>query len=619
MLLARKGLIFLCCLLTTDICFVVLLGTLLNQSESELSREEKAHKIVDKLQGIGRGLYNCDRELSRYLRTGEQPNLTNYRRFRNQSFSLEASLEEDLQNDPVLLKKCKTFKSQCETAASVVEKVLQKTGSDENSLMMAGLQLAHETRGVMKDSITSLESILDEQKQILAQSPAVSRKTRRKLLLTVFVGMLTTTSLGLIGGAIFLRNITKRLAIMVANTDRLKDKLPLNPPVTGNDEISTLDTMFHTMAREISNAQNLIEAVVEQMPLGVIVCDRTGKIEFVNRSLNELLSNPTELNKNVNLEVIFPELADMNTARSAAVPQKPIAINAKTPTGIVPVEITFSELKIGSNWRVLAMVVDLREQIKLQQMRRDFIAMISHDLRSPIMNLHAYLDLSLNGAFGALNESGKRNTSNAQNSVEHLLNLINDLLHLEKAESDRGLREKRPWLADDLIEKSVLSLEHLADAQEVVLEFASTDIEVTVDGDSIVRVLTNLISNAIKFSPAGERVSINCERSGDAVLFSIVDRGPGIPIEKAEVIFEKFAQLSAPTSDPEKFNSKNSSGLGLAIAKAIIEQHGGTIGIKANAPQGSIFWFRLPESQYKYQGRTENGVLPLPSAEEQRL
>jgi signal transduction histidine kinase len=173
-----------------------------------------------------------------------------------------------------------------------------------------------------------------------------------------------------------------------------------------------------------------------------------------------------------------------------------------------------------------------------------------------------------------------------------LINLINDLLDLDKLESGTIEVDRKPILADHLLVLAAESLRGMAEQNDINLEVKRSGIEVVADEDRLMQVLTNFISNAIKFSPPNGVVTLSCKDLDGFAEFRVDDNGRGIPPDMIELVFERFKQVSA---DDHKV--KKGSGLGLAISKAIVEAHGGTIGVNSTVGVGSSFWFHIPNDR----------------------
>lgn len=240
---------------------------------------------------------------------------------------------------------------------------------------------------------------------------------------------------------------------------------------------------------------------------------------------------------------------------------------------------------------VLVMLRDISTRKQVERLQNEFVSTVSHELRTPLTSVRGSLSLIASGVFGELQPRGKRLVDIALNSSERLVRLINDILDIEKMESGRlEFRFQQVDLAA-LAEGSIEANRGYAHLYGVQLEFRNDTSDVPVQGDldRLTQVLANLISNAVKFSPQGETVSVTLRREGERVRVSVRDRGPGVPQEFRDRIFRRFAQASAGDS-----RERGGTGLGLSISKAIIEQHGGTIGFHDHPKRGTVFFFELP-------------------------
>lgn len=223
---------------------------------------------------------------------------------------------------------------------------------------------------------------------------------------------------------------------------------------------------------------------------------------------------------------------------------------------------------------------------KAEQAKAEFISMISHDLRSPLTSLQFTLALAEKGAFGDLNEKGKERFSRAEDTVQRLVKLINELLDIERLEAGMLNMELELEELDPIVSRAIDSVNTLAERKGIEFDAPDTAFKVMADADRLVQVLVNLLSNAIKFSPQNSKISITAAELPTGVKVTVTDQGRGIPKEKIAAIFDRFQQVSQEDS-----TTHGGTGLGLAIVKAIIEGHGGFIGVDSEEGSGSRFWF----------------------------
>ncbi|MCC7529737.1 MAG: HAMP domain-containing histidine kinase, partial [Candidatus Melainabacteria bacterium] len=189
---------------------------------------------------------------------------------------------------------------------------------------------------------------------------------------------------------------------------------------------------------------------------------------------------------------------------------------------------------------------------------------------------------------------------------------INDLLDIDKIESGRFNLNMQETEDASMISQAVELIQHSADARKITIEINAANLDVNCDEERIIRVLTNLIANAIKFSPDGSNIVVSTTPVKDGILFEVKDQGRGMPAGEQEKIFERYHQVDS--SDEAE---KNGSGLGLTICKALIEAHQGTIGATSKEGEGSTFWFRIPLAAKTPTGSLNGANLKIkePSAE----
>ncbi|HEX5753427.1 MAG TPA: ATP-binding protein [Archangium sp.] len=232
------------------------------------------------------------------------------------------------------------------------------------------------------------------------------------------------------------------------------------------------------------------------------------------------------------------------------------------------------------------------ERRQMERMKSEFVSTVSHELRTPLTSIRGSLGLLEGGILGELPAQAQDMVRIARTNTERLIRLINDILDLEKMESGKLDFHLEPLELDALLAQAVEA--HQGYAREcgasVELVVEAPGARVLADGDRFLQVLANLLSNALKFSPRGERVTLRLERVGPRLRVSVEDRGPGIPEAFRGRIFEKFAQ--ADGSDSRR---KGGTGLGLSIARALAERMGGTLDFVTTKGAGTTFRVELPE------------------------
>ena len=235
---------------------------------------------------------------------------------------------------------------------------------------------------------------------------------------------------------------------------------------------------------------------------------------------------------------------------------------------------------------------DITERKQIEKMKNEFISTVSHELRTPLTSIVASLELLRDGAAeGTPTEAGKL-IDVAYESSDRLVRLVNDILDIEKIESGNMVFDFKPTKLIPVVKEAIEGIRQYGRKHgvEVRLENACPDMTANIDTDRVIQVMTNLLSNAIRFSPPQSDVQVSVTRSNGKITVAVSDQGPGIPKEFHARIFQKFAQADA--SDSRK---RGGTGLGLAISKAIVERLGGQITFETKDEEGTTFSFDLPE------------------------
>ena len=227
---------------------------------------------------------------------------------------------------------------------------------------------------------------------------------------------------------------------------------------------------------------------------------------------------------------------------------------------------------------------------QVDKLKSQFVANVSHDLRTPITSIKGYIDNLLDGIYGELTEKQTRNLSRVQNKCNELIELVNDLLDLSRIESGAITLQAKDMLLLDLIEEVVVSLRHQAEEKNTSISLScENNLRLTADPNRLKQILTNILDNAVKFTEDGGVVKVDVIDKKNEVEISVSDTGIGIPESERQQIFDRFYQSTVLNGRGAK-----GTGLGLAIAKSLVEMHGGQIKVESEIGKGSRFYFTLP-------------------------
>jgi len=229
---------------------------------------------------------------------------------------------------------------------------------------------------------------------------------------------------------------------------------------------------------------------------------------------------------------------------------------------------------------------------ELDTLKTEFLSNVSHELRTPLTSIKGSVDNLLDGIAGEMSPPQREYLALIRDSTDRLIPFVNELLDLARIEEGKVDLALKPIRLDMLLDQTVKSLQPFASERGLALDISKKTSQVTVraDADRIAQVITNLVGNALKFTPSGGAVSVVLEQDDqNHARVSVVDTGPGIPTGELDRIFDKFHQVRA-----QMLVKQQGAGLGLSIAKGIMQAHGGTIGVSSRVGHGSTFWFVLP-------------------------
>jgi two-component system phosphate regulon sensor histidine kinase PhoR len=345
-----------------------------------------------------------------------------------------------------------------------------------------------------------------------------------------------------------------------------------------------------------SGAVALNDALLEALPLGVIVTDPQRRIVALN-PVAERLCAPSKSRlvgqpliaavRDHELDALLRHcLTDLQPGMTAAVSVGTRQIQAWA----APVADNGRGLRGG-----LLLLADITELHHLRTVRRDFVANISHELRTPLATIRLLLDTLQNGALDdrpmAEHFLGKMELEATQ-----LISLVEQLLELSRVEAGQEVLDRRPAPVHPLVASVLERQASQADQRSIAL---CNDVPLTLppvyaDAEKISRVVLNLVNNAIKFSSSGQVVRVTAGADGDWVTVSVEDQGAGISPLDLPRIFERFYRSDRARLRDQRGGSPGSSGLGLAIARHVVEAHDGRIWVQSTEGEGSTFFFTLP-------------------------
>lgn len=485
--------------------------------------------------------------------------------------------------------------------------LLIKNNSDysdrENKLL-----LITQAKLIIKDNIQNLMALNLSYSQKRIENIKNRYNTALSLIIILFIGSIFVSITLLL---LVIKSIVKNIntvsdrANKLANGDLSIEQITFNKV----DEFQVLAQSFNKMKDNIKDYINRISynemktsAILNNMNDCVITTDNSGKIdscnyvtektfnyesyEIIGLNIKELLTS-TDYSKNSAAEFDVQKLIK----DSKIIDQKYQLNGVKKDGTVFPVEVGYNVVEFEGHSVKTFLIHDTSQRTEIECMKNEFVSTVSHELRTPLTSIRGALSLISGGVVGVIPDKAKELLIIANNNCLRLINLINDILDVEKIEAGKTDFDVRVFDLMPIVEQTIQANIPFAQKFSVKLELESSieNINVNIDKNRLIQVITNLMSNAVKFSHPDSVVKICVLRVNDKVRVSVTNFGYSIPKEFHSKLFQKFTQ--ADSSDARQ---KGGTGLGLSISKAIVERMGGYINFTSEEEQTS-FYFDLPE------------------------
>jgi PAS domain S-box-containing protein len=373
------------------------------------------------------------------------------------------------------------------------------------------------------------------------------------------------------------------------------------------------------LEQALQENEELFRRAFDDAPIGISLISPEGRYLRVNKGYCDLLGySQEELLQMHFQDLTHPDDLEVDVAGFAQIKQGAIQTLqtekryiAKNGT-IVPISLSASFIRDadGTPLYCVGHIQDIRERLKIDRMKDEFVSIVSHELRTPITSIEGSLTLLGSGVYDTRPQKAKAMLDIAIQNSHRLVRLVDDILSFERLESGKVELMMESCQVEDLQQQAIDSVSAIADRAAVTLRMTPCSATLYAAPDALMQTLTNLLSNAIKFSnprqmvwleaqiwhgrvrapePSTERLNSPSAHPAQWVLFSVKDQGRGIPADKLDNIFDQFQQV-----DVSDARQKGGTGLGLAICKRIVQQHGGDLWVESQLGQGSTFYFTVP-------------------------
>ena len=471
-----------------------------------------------------------------------------------------------------------------------------------------GKRRVDELRAVIDQFIRSQNRLATSERERIAS-------VERTGIVYAAAGIVITTLLFMAFVGYFLRAAIAPLRRIADATNRVAaGERQVEVPEQGAGEVGELAVAFNDMSRaltaqtreladqnvDLERLANVLRAVLDSTVDGILLSDAQGNVQLANRPVVTLTRDLGMSYEGSVVDRLLSVQARMRDPEGYRAAMERLRSN--------PDESTFDEFEDASSGRVfqgftspvqddrggpLGRIWTLREvtqQRELDRLKDDFVATVSHELRTPLTSMMGFLEMIREGEAGELNDQQKRFLAIVYRSSERLQRLVGDLLFVARLDANGLQLRFGEARLDEIVRESVESSSALARSREVELVAEVDDVPpVSGDKDRLAQLVGNLVSNALKFTPAGGRVTVRAFRDGGNAVMEIQDTGIGIPEAEQGRLFQRFFRSSTATEQ-----AIPGTGLGLVISKAIAEAHGGTIGVISASGEGTCFRVEIP-------------------------
>jgi two-component system phosphate regulon sensor histidine kinase PhoR len=426
----------------------------------------------------------------------------------------------------------------------------------------------------------------------LEQIEARMDHLQRTLLITTLVAALLVVALAMLISSYTtrpLRSLTRSVQSM--SIDDLID----SPSTTTKDEVGQLASAFISLGAQLQNQIGALEAertklvsVLDQMTDGVLIIDAQGQVQLVNPAAQRIfgVSERSALGNSIAEVIRHHQLVELWKLCQETGQSQVTSVDLTSRRMLLQsTAIPLSQALPGS---VLMVFQDLTQVRRLENIRRDFVSNISHELRTPLASLKALTETLQESALDDP-PAARRFLSRMETEVDSLSLMVQELLELSRIESGKVPLQLEPVGPTGLLTAAVGRLGLQAERAGLQISIQSMEDlpSVLADPRRIEQVVTNLLHNAIKFTPPGGRIELAAEQAGDMIQFSVRDTGAGISTESLPRIFERFYKA-------DQSRTGGGTGLGLAITRHLVEAHGGRVWAESVEGQGATFYFTLP-------------------------
>jgi PAS domain S-box-containing protein len=593
--LSHQALILLAIPLLFQIVFVTVLSIQINQAEEEAWQELRMKNIITEAselmrlcQNAGLGLYKSwlgsDMKFSdMYAANAEQ--------MRKEIYLLRVLVGDNAEQREVVDKTEDALKEVWQLALSFEAR--SERGEDVGHGVMLS-QFRTRMLRVTKN-LFNVVARLNDLAAKSRQDPLKSAQSRLRVQYLLLGGLAIDVVMAAALALVFNRLMNSRLSTLVDNTRRLAAGESLIPALVGRDELAELDGRFHEMAAALLESQRKERAVVQNAVDVICSLDADLRFSRVNPAATEMFGRQTDALIGTHVaEHIFAD--DVKLCRDSLTDARTTGSIKLFEGRMLRADGAIADALWSVQWSAgeqsyFCVLHDVTARKEVERMKQEFVQMISHDLRTPLMSVQTDLNLLEAGVVDPVSEKIQKRLAGADKNVSYVIELINSLLDIERLNAGELQLELSEFVVDDVLIRAVDTVKPLAERGKVKVRFTRSQetLRVCADERRVLQVSINLLSNAVKFSPPESTITVSIAPEGEFCKVAVADQGRGIPKEALDKIFDRFRQVEQADA-----SVKGGSGLGLAICKAIVNEHGGELTVRSEVGRGSTFEFSLP-------------------------
>lgn len=589
--LPQKALLLVALPLAGQLVFLGVLGYLLKEVEVQAQKAERSRAVISQTTSIIWLTYDACTSLVAYNMAKSDLFKHSFQRRADQIGNEVEVLQRLTEDSPEQFQSAEKIRALTDKGLVWMHKMAADTASNPLSVLSLS-QHRDELERLVQEIAGESEKLANTERAASKSSPVQESKARSMVEIALISGILLNIVAAIGFTTVFNKSVSTRLASLIENSLRLARGQRMTEPMGGSDEISQLDQTFRFMASELEEANKKQRAIIENA--SDVICSIDGMHEFtqLNPACIDVLGyEPQELIGKKFTDIVFSEDVERTRQTFANL------IEAKTPgfsfeNRVTRKDGTLIDILWSFRWSeteraMFCVAHDVSARKEVERFKQEFLEMVSHDVRTPLTSVGNTLQLL---ELGVRRDNWENDLSIARRNLGQVVDLLNELLDVQRMEEGKLELIREQTSAQELFAGAIEVVSAYAEGQSVQLVGVPDDVVVYCDGHRMHQVLINLLSNAVKFSPPGGKVSAFAEAAEDGwVMLKVIDEGLGVPPEFRQAIFERFKQVRA--SDDRK---KGGKGLGLAICKGVVEQHGGEIGVDSNGERGSVFWIKLP-------------------------